>query len=135
MIEAVPFTAEEMARIDRFLADYAFRPLGWEPGQRNYMWPIDEYLARRKHGPRVAARISSLNPNGKPEGAKPRGWNPHPHISRWEIDSMPIHVFVRRYGADLYRKIPRQALIRQGHRKAVAMAWIVDGCPLEIAHG
>ena len=40
------------------------------------VWPISEYLARTKHKPTVAARIRRLNPNGKPEGDRPRGWNP-----------------------------------------------------------
>jgi len=40
------------------------------------IWPIEEYLIRVKHTPNVAARIKRLNPNGKEEGARPRGWHP-----------------------------------------------------------
>lgn len=40
------------------------------------VWPIGEYLARTSHGPAVKTRIERLNPKGKPEGDKPRGWNP-----------------------------------------------------------
>ena len=41
------------------------------------IWPIEEYLARTWHGARVAARIKALNPNGRAEGERPRGWYPH----------------------------------------------------------
>ncbi len=40
------------------------------------VWPIEEYLCRRKHTKAVVERIARLNPHGKPEGARPNGYYP-----------------------------------------------------------
>lgn len=50
--------------------------VGYDERLERYIWPIDEYLARTKHGANVAARIRRLNPDGKVEGERPRGWHP-----------------------------------------------------------
>lgn len=50
--------------------------VGYDERVGAHIWPIEEYLARRNHGPNVAARLKRLNANGKPEGELPRGWDP-----------------------------------------------------------
>lgn len=123
----VSFTPSELERIEAFLGShYAFRPLGWTPTRSEYVWPIEEYLARTRHGRKVRERIQRLNPNGKPEASWPRGWHPHKRAFRWERDCMSVRDFVRRYGTEEYRALPRRALIRDGHRKGVAMTCVVE---------
>lgn len=54
----------------------SFTSVGYAEWFDAYIWPIEEYLVRTKHGRNVAARIRRMNPDGKPEGAHPRGWHP-----------------------------------------------------------
>jgi len=50
--------------------------LGVGPKKGYNIWPVEEYLARTNHGPRVVERIMRLNPNGKEESFLPRGVHP-----------------------------------------------------------
>lgn len=50
-----------------------WKSLGWHVELGVPVWPIEEYLARTKHGKSVAERIARLNPDGKPEGERPHG--------------------------------------------------------------
>lgn len=65
-VRTVPYSIEHSGQI--FVSEYR--------GADLRIWPIEEYLARRKHSPPVAARIKRLNPNGKEEMTRPRGWHP-----------------------------------------------------------
>ena len=71
--------------------------LGWDWVTGMRVWPIDEYLARTNHRPTVADRIRRLNPDGKPEGAKPRGWNPKPRMSPQRLARLMKRRTVLRY--------------------------------------
>lgn len=70
LIEEVDWARWEMN------SGYPFRPIGRDEITGLMVWPIEEYLARTNHGPRVAERIARLNPDGKVEGHMPRGWHP-----------------------------------------------------------
>ncbi len=65
--EAAPYTIEHNNK--------TWISLGTGPRGRP-IWPIEEYLIRTKHTKNVSERIKRLNPNGKEEGARPRGWHP-----------------------------------------------------------
>lgn len=86
---------------------------------------LDESSYFRRRSDAVKARIRRLNPEGLEEGCIPRGWNPHPRINPHYTCAMPVRDFIRRFGRDAYRALPRTAFYRQGHRKAIlaTAAW------------
>lgn len=92
------------------------------------LWPIGEYLARTKHSPAVAERIRRLYPHGKEEGSMTRGWHPHPRSCghRWETDAVTVCEFIAKFGRAAYRALPRTALVRDGHRKAITRRAVKD---------
>lgn len=55
----------------------------------------------------------------------------HPHRSHrfskdWTVDVVPVNVFIQQFGRDAYRALPKEAFIRNGHRKAVTREAIED---------
>lgn len=91
--------------------------------ERGYMiWPIEEYLARRKHTPAVAERIRRLNPNGKEEGSRPKGWHPNQR-NHWLLhDCVPIRKFREMYGSAALRSLPKGSFMKLGgKRRAITM--------------
>jgi hypothetical protein len=90
------------------------------------VWPIDEYLVRRRHRPEVAARIRRLNPNGKEEGSRPRGWHPHARSRRYDLDLVSVDQFIKRFGRAKYRSLPREAFYRDGHRKGIKFQYAME---------
>lgn len=88
-----------------------------------------DYLAQKlRFKPEVLARIRRLNPIGVPEGSRIRGYVPAARSpGSWTtIDAMSPRAFVANYGRDAYDAIPRNALIRHGHRKGIAREYIED---------
>lgn len=98
-------------------------------GERNGMtvWPISEYLVRRKHGRKVAERIARLNPTGKPEGEWPKGWHPHARAYGWNYDCLTTQGFIRKFGRDKYWALPREAFMQtNGKRNRISMTWVAN---------
>ena len=94
------------------------------------VYPIEEYLVRRKHSPAVAARIKRLNPNGKEEGSRPRGWHPQGRAV-WAMDVVSVDWFRRNHGSAALRALPRSAFSKTGgKRRAISMVayqeWLCD---------
>lgn len=92
------------------------------------IWPIEEYLARRHHGPAVAKRIARLNPNGKEEGLRPRGWHPHACLS-WMtgVDGEMVSDFIAQHGRKVFRAIPKSAFMKVGgRRKLISRQWLIE---------
>lgn len=84
------------------------------------IWPIGEYLARRKHGENVAERIARLNPNGKSEGERPKGWHPTYRASIF-LDVISVSEFCKRHGTAAYHTLPKSAFKKlQGRKKAIS---------------
>ena len=90
------------------------------------VWPIAEYLARRKHSPNVRDRIERMNPYGHEEGSYIRGWEPSRRINYFLMDVMPVKRFIEKYGREAYRSLPHEAFIRRGHRKAIMHRYIAE---------
>lgn len=88
--------------------------------------PISEYLIGRQHSPAVRERIARLNPDGQREGELPRGWHPHRRISELMTGMIRPREFIRKFGRQTYRAIPRDRLFHQGHRKAVPYTYIKE---------
>jgi hypothetical protein len=63
-----------------------------------YVWPIEEFIARKKCKPRVAARLRRLNPNGVEGGSFPRGYHPHARTRVFSLDCESRAELVRRRG-------------------------------------
>jgi hypothetical protein len=76
---------------------WQFRSVGTGKVRRAPIWPIQEYLVRTKHGPAVRERIARLNPNGKEEGERPRGWHPS---FLFRAHGKRAKVFARKMGAN-----------------------------------
>lgn len=77
---------------------------------------------RDRRGAAVVARIERLNPNGVHPGAIPRGWNPHKRANNFAMDLIGVREFICRYGRPAYNALPKTAIYRDGHRKAVTRA-------------
>lgn len=104
---------------------HTFTSLGIKNG--NTVWPIKEYLVRRKHSKNVAERIDRLNPNGKEEGEGPRGYYPEFLRRPWGItfDAIGKLEFIQKYGRKAFQRLPKNALIRNGKRIGVPMYLVV----------
>lgn len=120
MTDIVPLTPKERAIWDLHYGAYPFMPIGTSRTRGGYVWPIEEYLVRTRHGPAVRERIARLNRDGKLEGEEPRGWHPHGRSYRFWRDTVPVRYFIRVFGRAAYHGLPKEALMRRGHRKAVA---------------
>lgn len=119
----------EMAAISKLLGGYAFSPVAVDERSGERVWPIEEYLARRRHGPAVRERIRRLNAKGKIEGEWPRGWHPHRRSQSFMHDTMSVRRFVEKFGRAAYQEVPKRAFIRNGHRKAVSMNYVCEMGP------
>ena len=93
------------------------------------MYPVAEYLVRRKHSLNVRNRIERMNLRGCEEGSHVRGWHPHQRIDFFSIGLISVARFVQKYGQEAYRKLPKHALYRQGHRKAILYNYIARNFP------
>lgn len=103
---------------------HVFNSCIWSYSAHAYVWPIEEYLCRTNHTKSVAERIERLNPLGKPEGERPKGWNPkfsprHVELSR---DLVPAREYQKKWG----RK-PERIAFKRGRHKFVTRADFVSG--------
>lgn len=75
-----------------------------------------------KHTPGVIARIERLNPQGIEQGARVRGW--HPKRLAWEYALVAMVMskgeVIRRYGREVWDRIPRDRVLKDGRRQFVA---------------
>lgn len=91
--------------------------------------PWDQIRARMKCGDAVWARIRKANPDhrGIKAGNRILGWHPHDRLSRAiNLDVVGPKEFIARFGREAYRNLPRTALIRHGHRKAISATYAMD---------
>ncbi len=77
-----------------------------------HIWPIEEYLIRRKHTKSVAERIARMNPNGKEEGGVIRGvfWK------RWRDNSFCGDFVRARKGEPWTHKLGRRKYVTKIYR-------------------
>lgn len=97
--------------------------VGCEPSG-NRIWPISEYLVRRKHKRSVAERIERLNPYGKPEGESVRGVHPKfspRHVILWG-DFVPLREYEKKWGVK-----PARVAFKRGRHKFVTRRDFVAG--------
>ena len=92
------------------------------------IWPIQEYLVRTNHSPAVAERIERLNPNGKEEGEWPRGYHrsASTSLAAYTKRCYSISDFIRRFGREVFRSLPRQAFVKAGGKRRVISAQVVE---------
>lgn len=91
------------------------------------VWPILEYLVRRRHTPSVAARIQRLNQGGKAEGEATRGWHPHHRSRDWSFDCLTVQGFIKKFGREKYRELPRAAFLGgTGKRKRISRLYVFN---------
>jgi len=110
--------------------NYPFRPIGFNAALGVSVWPIEEYLARTKHRPTVRERIRRLNPAGKAEGERPRGWHPASTfgMARWSGDLVRSRDFDRRWGKGAFGRLPKAHKVRLGGRRfAVTFSRLLEG--------
>lgn len=101
--------------------------VAYERGPNNILvWPIKEYLIRKQHSRNVAERIEKMNPEGKEEGFIPRGWHPHHRFNHFMMCTIGPRDFIRKYGRERYRLLPKEAFVRNGHRKAIQIKWTIN---------
>lgn len=95
---------------------------------RHRMWSVERFIARRKCGPDVSARLRRLNPSGVEEGSWPRGYHPHRRsaAARFDRDGVSVRDFVGKYGRAAFDALPAHALIKDGHRKSVTREYVQD---------
>lgn len=82
------------------------------------------YLFIKDHNlkPHIAARVRRLNPKGLRQGSMIRGMRPRAPDMRNEAfmrGCVTVREFIAVHGSAEYRKIPRSAIFRQGHRKLI----------------
>lgn len=90
------------------------------------MRPIDEILKRHKFSAKVADRIRRLNLQGYTPGQAVRGWHPHQFSRGINMEVIGPRAFIARYGRDAYRAIPRDKMVRRGHRKAITREYCME---------
>jgi hypothetical protein len=106
---------------DQFSAYHAQRAT-----MRSKRVPLAEVFEHLKCGENIRARIAKLQPLGPLEGDELRGWHPHHTFRDWRLDVIMPRDFITKFGRDAYRSLPRTALIRRGHRKAVRQEYVED---------
>lgn len=96
---------------------HTFTALGFDETCQAYIWPIQEYLVRRKHKKSVAERIERLNRAGKTEGERPRGWHPKANLrtEKFMRDCDTLRAYENRWGtregAEIVGKCGRHKLV------------------------
>lgn len=89
---------------------------------------VEHLIEDWKLGAMVAGRIRKSYPSGVvPPYELVRGYHPN-HSFRKSINLavMPVSDFIAKFGVNAYRSIPRESLVRNGHRKAVSRRYVMN---------